>query len=253
MANDDNSMGGKEIAGGLATGAGVAYGASALRTGAIKDVKFVDLIVPPAKAAVKATQAINEGEAALFEKYGVKAEHRAISVKRLLPKLAEQLGLDVHKFSAPLKELANNPESEEAQKALGVAFQDAFKAAHKKAPSVNEMVKFSDSASKLYPETLAETVAIPADKRAQFVSEYLALGKKEIKPLFAEAEKSARRFVGAVKYEKAAWYQKPLVAFEAMSTKGKVAVGAIAAASSLGAAYMINHMRSGKSSDSAER
>jgi hypothetical protein len=77
--------------------------------------------------------------------------------------------------------------------------------------------------------------------------------KKAGRAVLTEAENAGRKAMGVMKYERANMWEKPFVAFESMSTKGKCGLGAVVAASALGIAMLSNRMGKSHADQIADR
>jgi len=254
MAEDDKGMGFKEGAGGVVLGAGVGYGVSAINGKKLKNVKFTDLVKEPLEAGKAGGKALIEGTTKLFADHKITPATLETAYTRAMLKAGEKMGFDAGPFLTKMQNLKKYPEFNPDK--IGELFKDLLeyaKAGFKKAPTVHEQVQLSNEFKRTFAETIAETAGKTGAEKEKLVTEYLALGEKEMKSFLSTLENSGRKLVGAVKYEKASWMKKPLVAFESMSTKGKVGLGALVTASALGAAYAINSIRSGKETETPSR
>lgn len=80
-----------------------------------------------------------------------------------------------------------------------------------------------------------------ADSVAQVVD--YANKTPEVEGLLQEATRLGQQVADAQKLRDAAVYKKPLIAFESMTTSGKIGLGAVVMGSALGAAYLLNQWR----------
>ncbi len=107
-----------------------------------------------------------------------------------------------------------------------------------------DVKKFRGDLTKALTEEL-KTTGKNAEEAGKIASDFLKTTEKDGKALFTSTENAVRRLVGASKYKSASWHEKPFVAFESMSTKGKVGLGALAVATTVAVAGLMS--RGGKS------
>lgn len=257
MSDEKKSgMGAKSIISGAVAGAGVGYGVSAISGKSLKNLKFTN-IGESLKDGMKNGLGSFKEATEFFIKEKITPQQVQISATRSMLKMGEEIGFDMNSLMTDMRELrklgsTGVTDTEKMQSAfmkMKPQMEKYFQLLHTKAPTVNEYVKLTDRFRQILANTLAETLGKEGDVRTKFVEEYIAAITKPVKPLMKTIGDVGRKIISAVKYEKAAWYEKPIVAFEAMSTKGKLGLGALVTASTLGTAYML----SGRSSDSEEK
>jgi hypothetical protein len=262
MSSDDNKMGIKELAGGAVIGTGVGYGVSAVSGRHLNKLK-IEGTVKEIGSFAKDTGKSFIGDIERFSKEykfaerGVNMQTFQTASNRASLKFAEKIGLDTAETAANLK-FFNSIKAETFQDAenIGAYFKKLIeittkqtKAVIEKYPTVGDYTKLNKESHQLMADTLAETIGLVGDERTKFVKDYMDTTAKYVKSTLGKLESLGRKVVGAVKYENAAWYEKPIVAFEAMSTKGKIGIGALVAASTLGAAFVINRLSGSKDTD----
>jgi len=264
--SDDDKMGFKEVIGGAIIGTGAGYGAAAISGRKLKNVKFTDL-VHEGKETFKKSSSDIVSDIKKFaadyklEERGISPEKYQAAANRTQLKIAEKIGYDTTEIAKQIKILSGLQKGKiEDQEQLGKVLQELMegslkqtKAIFEKFPTVGSYTKLTRESQHMLADTLAETLGITGAERTKFAEDYVKLASKHFKSAFSSIENAGRKVIGAVKYENASMWKKPLVAFEAMSTKGKIGLGALVMATSLGAAYALNHTGGHKEQDAPSR